>query len=243
MSKETYRPGIDGLRAVAVLAVVIYHAFPTALPGGFSGVDVFFVISGYLISGILFKSLAQEKFSFAEFYARRIRRLFPALVVALFLTLAIGYYYLLSDEFEQLGKHVAASCVFIQNIVLLKESGYFDTAADLKPLLHLWSLAVEEQFYIFFPPLLILLWKKKWPITWILAAFLLFSFFANLVISVKNNAADFFLTPYRCWELIAGAMLAWRHFSTGQKIRFENFCSISGVALIALYQYPLTIRL
>ena len=149
MSKETYRPDIDGLRAVAVLAVVVYHAFPSALPGGFSGVDIFFVISGYLISGILFKSLAQEKFSFSEFYARRIRRLFPSLVVALFLTLAVGYYYLLSDEFEQLGKHVAASCVFIQNIVFLKESGYFDKAADLKPLLHLWSLAVEEQFYIF----------------------------------------------------------------------------------------------
>jgi len=234
MSKETYRPDIDGLRAVAVLAVVFYHAFPSALPGGFSGVDIFFVISGYLISGILFKSLAQEKFSFSEFYARRIRRLFPALVVALFLTLAIGYYYLLSDEFEQLGKHIAASCVFIQNIVLLNESGYFDTAADLKPLLHLWSLAVEEQFYIFFPPLLILLWRKKWPITWILAAFLLISFFANLVMSVKDSASDFFLTPYRGWELIAGAMLAWRHFSKGQGIRFGNFYSISGAICIIL---------
>ena len=234
ISKETYRPDIDGLRAVAVLAVVIYHAFPSALPGGFSGVDIFFVISGYLISGILFKSLAQEKFSFSEFYARRIRRLFPALVVTLFLTLAVGYYYLLSDEFEQLGKHVAASCVFIQNIVFLKESGYFDKAADLKPLLHLWSLAVEEQFYIFFPPLLILLWRKKWPITWILAAFLVISFFANLVMSVKDNAADFFLTPYRCWELMAGAMLAWRHFSKGQEIRFGNFYSISGAICIAL---------
>ena len=112
MSKENYRPDIDGLRAVAVLAVVIYHAFPAALPGGFCGVDIFFVISGYLISGILFKSLAQEKFSFSEFYARRIRKLFPSLVVALSLTLAVGYYYLLSDEFEQLGKHAAASCVF-----------------------------------------------------------------------------------------------------------------------------------
>jgi len=234
MSKETYRPDIDGLRAVAVLAVVTYHAFPVALPGGFSGVDIFFVISGYLISGILFKSLAQEKFSFSEFYARRIRRLFPALVLALFLTLAMGYYYLLSDEFEQLGKHVAASCVFIQNIVLLNESGYFDKAADFKPLLHLWSLAVEEQFYIFFPPLLILLWRKKWPITWILVAFLLTSFFANLVMSVKDSASDFFLTPYRGWELIAGAMLAWRHFSKGQEIRFGNFYSISGAICITL---------
>jgi peptidoglycan/LPS O-acetylase OafA/YrhL len=232
MSKETYRPDIDGLRAVAVLAVVIYHAFPTALPGGFSGVDIFFVISGYLISGILFKSLAQEKFRFSEFYARRIRRLFPALVVMLFLTLATGYYYLLSDEFEQLGNHMAASGVFIQNIVFLNESGYFDTAADLKPLLHLWSLAVEEQFYIFFPPLLILLWRKKWPIAWILAVLLVVSFVANLIMSVKDSASDFFLTPYRCWELIAGAMLALRHFSKGHCTQHGNLCSISGALLL-----------
>ena len=234
MSKETYRPDIDGLRAVAVLAVVIYHAFPAALPGGFCGVDIFFVISGYLISGILFKSLSNGTFSFAEFYSRRIRRLFPALVTMFFLTLFAGYYYLLSDEFEQFGKHVAASCVFIQNITLLKESGYFDSAAELKPLLHLWSLAVEEQFYIFFPPLLILLWRKKWPITSILAAFLLISFFANLVMSAKDSASDFFLTQYRCWELIAGAMLAWRHFSKGQEMRFGNLYSISGAICIAL---------
>ena len=232
MSKETYRPDIDGLRAVAVLAVVIYHAFPKALPGGFVGVDIFFVISGYLISGILFKSLSNGTFSFAEFYSRRIRRLFPALVTMFFLTLFAGYYYLLSDEFEQFGKHVAASCVFIQNNTLLKESGYFDSAAELKPLLHLWSLAVEEQFYIFFPPLLILLWRKKWPITSILAAFLLISFFANLVMSAKDSASDFFLTPYRCWELMAGAMLAWRHFSKGQDTRFGNFYSIFGLLLI-----------
>lgn len=232
MSKETYRPDIDGLRAIAVLAVVIYHAFPTALPGGFVGVDVFFVISGYLISGILFKSLAEGRFSFLEFYARRIRRIFPALIVMLFLTIAAGYYYLLSDEFEQLGKHLAASCVFIQNITLLNESGYFDSAAELKPLLHLWSLAVEEQFYIFFPPLLILVWRKKWHITWILVAFLAVSFFANLVISEKDNAADFFLTQYRCWELLAGAILAWRHFSKGPEGRFGNLYSIFGLLLL-----------
>lgn len=229
---ENYRPDIDGLRALAVLAVVIYHAFPAALPGGFCGVDIFFVISGYLISGILFKSLAQDNFSFIEFYSRRIRRIFPALIVVLFLTLFLGYFYLLSDEFEQLGKHVAASCVFIQNIVFLKESGYFDTSADLKPLLHLWSLAVEEQFYIFFPPLLILIWRKKTSITWIFTSLIALSFIANIVISVKDSASDFFLAPYRCWELLAGSLLAWQHFSKGSGTRLGNIYSTFGVLLI-----------
>jgi peptidoglycan/LPS O-acetylase OafA/YrhL len=227
-----YRPDIDGLRAVAVLSVVIYHAFPFALPGGFAGVDIFFVISGYLISGILFKSLAEGRFSFVEFYARRIRRIFPALIVMLILIIAAGYYYLLSDEFEQIGKHIAASCVFIQNITFLNESGYFDSASELKPLLHLWSLAVEEQFYICFPPLLIVLFRNKWSIAWILVAFISISFLSNLVISEKDNAKDFFLTQYRCWELIAGGLLSFTHFSKGHGTRFGNVYSIFGLVLI-----------
>jgi peptidoglycan/LPS O-acetylase OafA/YrhL len=158
-----YRPDIDGLRAVAVLGVIIYHAFPKVLPGGFAGVDIFFVISGYLISGILYKGHREGHFSFKEFYARRIRRLFPSLITVILLCLAYGWLVLLPDEYEKLGKHVAAGTLFIQNMVFWQESGYFDTAANLKPLLHLWSLAVEEQFYIFFPPLLLLIWKRKWP--------------------------------------------------------------------------------
>ncbi len=146
-----YRPEIDGLRALAILPVVAYHAFPRYAPGGFVGVDVFFVISGYLISLILFRSLEAGDFSFREFYAHRARRLFPALLTVLVACYAFGWLALLPDEFKQLGKHIAAGMGFVQNIVLKREAGYFDVASELKPLLHLWSLAVEEQFYLLFP--------------------------------------------------------------------------------------------
>jgi peptidoglycan/LPS O-acetylase OafA/YrhL len=217
MTNIKYRADIDGLRATAILAVVIYHAFPKALPGGFVGVDIFFVISGYLISGILYKGQKEGSFSFAEFYARRIRRLFPALITVLVLCLGYGSVVLLPSEYQQLGKHVAAGTLFIQNIVFWQESGYFDTAANLKPLLHLWSLAVEEQFYIFFPPLLLLIWKKKWPLAAIMGVLLIASMIGNLVMSVQNGVSDFFLTPYRAWEFLGGSLLAWWHYDKGHE--------------------------
>ena len=224
MSSLKYRADIDGLRAIAVLGVVIYHAFPWLIPGGFIGVDIFFVISGYLISGILYKGLKANggdgnfsPFSFREFYARRIRRLFPALITMLVITMAYGWLILLPDEFEQLGKHVAAGTLFIQNIVFWQESGYFDTAATLKPLLHLWSLAVEEQFYIFFPLLLILLWRKPKILAPAMLVLLIATFILNVVMSVQNRASDFFLTPYRAWEFLGGSLLAWRHYDHGHE--------------------------
>jgi peptidoglycan/LPS O-acetylase OafA/YrhL len=212
-----YRTDIDGLRAVAVLGVVIYHAFPWLIPGGFIGVDIFFVISGYLISGILYKGHSAGNFSFGEFYARRIRRLFPALIVMMVITMAYGRVILLPDEFRQLGKHVAAGTLFIQNIVFWQESGYFDTAASLKPLLHLWSLAVEEQFYIFFPLVLILLWKKPRLLVPAMVALLVGTLILNVVMSVKNGVSDFFLTPYRAWEFLGGSLLAWWHYDRGHE--------------------------
>lgn len=207
-----YRPDIDGLRAVAVLGVVIYHAFPSIIPGGFIGVDIFFVISGYLISGILYKGHREGNFSFKDFYSRRIRRLFPALLTMLVCMLAYGWLVLLPDEFEQLAQDVVAGTLFIQNFVFWQESGYFDTAANLKPLLHLWSLAVEEQFYIFFPPLLLLIWKRKWPLAAIMGILLIISMLGNLYASMRYGAADFFLTPYRAWEFLGGSLLAWWHY-------------------------------
>ncbi|MCE9587152.1 MAG: acyltransferase, partial [Verrucomicrobia bacterium] len=218
MTLLKYRSDIDGLRAVAVLGVVIYHAFPWVIPGGFIGVDIFFVISGYLISGILYKGHNAGNFSFKEFYARRIRRLFPALITVLVITMAYGWVILLPDEFEQLGKHVAAGTLFIQNIVFWQESGYFDTSASLKPLLHLWSLAVEEQFYIFFPPILLLIWKRKWPIASIMLVLLVISLGCNLWMSVHAGTADFFLTPYRAWEFLGGSLLAWWHKERVKKL-------------------------
>jgi peptidoglycan/LPS O-acetylase OafA/YrhL len=232
-----YRSDIDGLRAVAVLGVVIYHAFPKLIPGGFIGVDIFFVISGYLISGILYKGHNSGNFSFGEFYARRIRRLFPALITMLALTMAYGWLILLPDEFRQLGKHVAAGTLFIQNIVFWQESGYFDTAASLKPLLHLWSLAVEEQFYIFFPPILLLIWKRKWSLAAIMGILLLVSLAGNLWASAQAGSADFFLTPYRAWEFLGGSLLAWWHYDKGHEEEvppYREALSWSGLILLGL---------
>ena len=138
-----YRPDIDGLRAVAVLSVVFFHAFPAYLTGGFIGVDIFFVISGYLIYSIIHQNLREGEFSIAVFYQRRIRRIFPALLTVVGLSLAAGYYLLLPDEMQALGKHSLGAAVFLSNFVLWNESGYFDTDNYLKPLMHLWSLAVE----------------------------------------------------------------------------------------------------
>jgi peptidoglycan/LPS O-acetylase OafA/YrhL len=150
-SHPKYRPDIDGLRAVAVLSVVAFHAFPAWMKGGFIGVDVFFVISGFLISTIIFENLDRGTFSFAEFYARRIKRIFPALLLVLIASFAFGWFALLADEFKQLGKHIAAGAGFVSNLVLWSEAGYFDNSAETKPLLHLWSLGIEEQFYIIWP--------------------------------------------------------------------------------------------
>ncbi len=156
-----YRPAVDGLRGVAVLAVLGFHAFPETVTGGYVGVDVFFVISGFLITSIIARQLLHADFSFADFYWRRVRRLFPALILVLATTLALGWFLLLPNEFEQLGKHATAAAAFLANFALWRESGYFDTAAEFKPLLHLWSLGIEEQFYLVWPAILVALWSRK----------------------------------------------------------------------------------
>src|SRR6266404_5827071 len=157
----SYRPDVDGLRAIAVLAVIGFHAAPAWVAGGFVGVDIFFVISGYLISGIILDNLVRGTFSFADFYSRRIKRIFPALSVVLAAVLAYGWLVLLSDEYSEVGKHVAAGAGFVSNLVLRKEAGYFDTAAELKLLLHLWSLGIEEQFYLAWPLFLFVSWRYR----------------------------------------------------------------------------------
>lgn len=206
---KLYRPDIDGLRAVAVLAVVIYHAFPGRLPGGFVGVDIFFVISGYLISGIIFSELSNNFFCFSHFYERRIRRIFPALLVVLGFCFIAGWVVLLADEYAQIGKHVLASAGFVLNLVLWGESGYFDNVVDTKPLLHLWSLGVEEQFYIFWPLILGLSWKKKINLKLLIISICLFSFFFNLYQTGSNAVSAFYSPLTRFWELLIGALVAW----------------------------------
>ena len=156
-----YRPDIDGLRAVAILLVVMFHAFPNLVPGGFIGVDVFFVISGFLISTIVISNLEKNSFSFLEFYSRRIKRIFPALILVLVTCFTFGWFALLSDEYAMLGKATAAGAAFVANFLFRQDSVYFAGAAIMKPLLHLWSLGVEEQFYIVWPLLVWALWKAR----------------------------------------------------------------------------------
>src|SRR5215213_7670850 len=196
---EKYRPDIDGLRAFAVLAVLLYHAFPQAVRGGFVGVDIFFVISGFLISSILFTEITKGRFSFTMFYGRRIRRIFPALVICLAAVLAYGFVSLTPAELAQLGKHVFFGAGFLSNVVLWSESGYFDSAATYKPLLHLWSLGIEEQFYILWPALLWLAFRVKAKVGRLLAVLFLASFTINVALSITNIAADFYLPVSRFW--------------------------------------------
>jgi peptidoglycan/LPS O-acetylase OafA/YrhL len=204
-----YRPDIDGLRAIAVLAVIGFHAFPTWVRGGFVGVDVFFVISGYLISTILFTSLERSPFSFAQFYIRRIKRIFPALIVLLLICLVAGWFALGSIEYMLLGRHVAGSAAFVSNLVLWSEAGYFDKSAETKPLLHLWSLGIEEQFYIVWPLLLYLTWKRKVWMLALLLVLLLTSFALNLRTVRVDKIADYYSPFTRFWELMTGAVLAY----------------------------------
>lgn len=210
-----YRPDIDGLRALAILPVVAYHAFPHSFPGGFIGVDVFFVISGFLISSIIFQSLRNGDFSFPEFYAHRIKRIFPALVLVITSCYVFGWFALMPDEFKQLGKHIAASAGFVQNFALWNEAGYFDTASELKPLLHLWSLAVEEQYYLIFPLLVWGAWRARMNMLFFVAILALVSFGLNEY-GIREDATEtFFLPQTRFWELLAGSVLAYRyHFSS-----------------------------
>lgn len=203
-----YRPDIDGLRALAVLPVLLYHAFPTLVPGGFIGVDIFFVISGYLITGIIHRQMVEKRFSIAGFYARRIRRIFPALIVVVLVTLLIGCYMLPPREMKSLGSNIFGSAIFIQNFVLLGQVGYFDLSAEKKPLLHLWSLGIEEQYYIVWPLLLSLIgaWRRR--SLAITAALAIASFVACVI--VQRHAPDyaFYLPVTRAWELLAGSGLA-----------------------------------
>ena len=203
-----YRADIDGLRAVAVLSVVAFHAFPDAMPGGFVGVDVFFVISGFLISSLIFDTLHQGQFRFAEFYARRIRRIFPALILVLAASFAAGWVLMLPREFRTLNTLVASGALFVPNVTLWTQTGYFAASPEKTPLLHLWSLGVEEQFYLVWPLVAVIFWKRRLPLVIALLASL--SFAAGVFYIGRHGDAVFYLPGTRLWELLAGAFLAWR---------------------------------
>lgn len=263
VDNPAYRNDIDGLRAFAVLAVIGFHAFPDWISGGFVGVDIFFVISGFLISTIIFNGLYGGKFSFRHFYSRRVLRIFPALVVVLAAGYVFGWFALFSDEYKQFGKHIASSAAFISNFVLWGESGYFDNAAETKPLLHLWSLGVEEQFYIAFPALVWAWYKFRFDLLKLALLIIAASFVLNLFEVATNPTAAFYSPATRFWELLVGSLLAYvalhrkapefvsdsntresqingRAFFTSKVVR--DMGSLLGIILIAVAVFALSKR-
>ncbi len=251
LTHPKYRADIDGLRAIAVLSVVGFHAFPTWVRGGFIGVDIFFVISGYLISIIIFENLEGNRFSFIEFYIRRIKRIFPVLILVLTACFAFGWMVLYSEEFSQLGKHIMGGAGFISNLLSSAERGYFDNAAETKPLLHLWSLGIEEQFYIIWPLLLWFSWKRKFNLLFIIILIATLSFAFNImetnvavfrnpfnITKIHNHLGTAFYSPLtRFWELLIGGVLAYINlYRQGLLQKFKsgagNLQSIGGAALL-----------
>jgi peptidoglycan/LPS O-acetylase OafA/YrhL len=234
-----YRPDIDGLRAVAILAVLGYHYFPRYFPGGFVGVDIFFVISGFLISGIILDDLAENKFSFLNFYARRVRRLFPALALVLAFSLAAGWLVLFTEEFKALGKHVFGGAAFISNILYWRESGYFDAEAAAKPLLHLWSLGIEEQFYLAFPFFLVWVWKRDFRESLFFILLLAASLAYNRHLQqLDQAAADFYSPATRFWELLAGGVLACLSRAPADSPPHRAARTINSLLVRVLYKKP-----
>lgn len=241
-----YRPDIDGMRAIAVLMVLAVHAFPARLPNGFVGVDIFFVISGYLITSILLRELSADVFSIRNFYVRRVNRIFPALAVVLLFCLAAGPLVMYSSEYTQMGKSVAASALFVANVNFYLETGYWDISSKLKPLLHIWSLGVEEQFYLLWP---LILWgaaKARKSAVAVSLAVIFAALCVNLVWTFQNQPAAFYLPFGRFWELASGGLLACiqrdgpaaqeKGGAHGLRDGVRHVLGIGGLALLAVTQ-------
>lgn len=203
-----YRPDIDGLRAIAILAVLGFHASSSLLPGGFCGVDIFFVISGFLITGIIQKDLRSGRFSFRQFYTRRARRLFPALSVVLLASILLGWPILLPDEFRQLGVDATAGAAFSANLLLYSDAAPYFLLTGQRVLMHMWSLGIEEQFYFIWPTIIYAAWNFGKRVFIAALVVLTASFFENIHVSSLDTPAAFYLPWSRLWELALGAMLA-----------------------------------
>ncbi|VAW87043.1 O-antigen acetylase [hydrothermal vent metagenome] len=226
-----YRKDIDGLRAIAILAILIFHIDPR-FTGGFIGVDVFFVISGFLITGIIWRDLEKQCFSFSEFYLKRIRRLFPALFVTLFLSFIFVLVFGLNNEIKMYGESVLSSLYYVSNMYFYTQSDYFDSDLELNPLLHTWSLSVEEQFYIIFPLFLLFVFRKKHNASYYLLAFFFLSFILSEALIHIDSSAAFFLAPSRFWQFLTGSIIAiYAYKLTLNKITSESI-SFIGVCLV-----------
>lgn len=244
--KNEYRPDIDGLRAIAVLMVLAVHASPASLPNGYVGVDLFFVISGYLITSILRREIVQGQFSIRDFYVRRINRIFPALFLVLLVCLVAGPALMYAGEYQQTGKAALFSVLFLANAHFYWESGYWDMASKLKPLLHLWSLGVEEQFYLLWPVLLLWAHRTRRSVVNVALVVVFASLVVNLVLTSKNQAAGFYLPFGRLWELAAGgcvACIAWLRAPAAEHgvespdgRAFRNILGWAGIGLLVATQ-------
>lgn len=242
-----YRTDIDGLRAIAVLSVVAFHTFPEYAPGGFVGVDIFFVISGYLISKIILQSLYDSTFSLYIFYVRRIKRIFPALIVVMATCIILGWFVLLPGEYQKLGKHIAGGAGFVSNFILWAEAGYFDDSADTKPLLHLWSLGIEEQFYLVIPLVFWIASKRHSNPLTVILILTISSFLLNWLLIRNDPIATFYMPFTRFWELLCGSLLAYTSLQhsglnsltilTSTRIRFpyiQDVLAFVGLALCGI---------
>ena len=243
--KLRYRADIDGLRGISILFVFLYHLFPQIFVGGFIGVDIFFVISGFLISKIIFKKLQTSSFSFIQFYSRRIKRIFPALIITCAVCIGYGWLVLFPNEFTHLAKHVGSASIFLTNLTLYREAGYFDFASEAKPLLHLWSLAIEEQFYLLWP---LLIWgifklnKKEFfnvsphkKMVFFIALTTLCSFSIHLYLYHARPNLAFYFTGARIWEMSIGSLGAY-YVLFLQKKQLSKFAldvmSLASIAII-----------
>lgn len=230
----SFRIDINILRAIAVVSVVFYHFFPGALPGGFAGVDVFFVVSGFLMTSIIFSRIDSGKFSLLEFYMDRAKRIVPALAVLCASLCVFGWFFILPSEYKMLGRHVVSSLLFFSNFSYFSESGYFDAASLSKWLLHTWSLSVEWQFYIFYPLLILALrrWLSVPGVIKVVASLAIGSFAASVYLSESHPAFAYFMFPTRAWELIAGGMIFLFPVSLSQSVR--GFIGYLGFLLILI---------
>jgi peptidoglycan/LPS O-acetylase OafA/YrhL len=239
--KENYRPDIDGLRALAVLPVLLFHA-KLGCPGGFVGVDIFFVISGFLISTLILKELGDGTFNLITFWERRIRRILPALAVVVFATIVAGWFLFLPQDFKTVGECAVAQAILLSNVFFWQQdhSGYFATGNETKPLLHTWSLAVEEQFYLLFPLFLIFLaLHRKLTLSKTIAALAIGSFALSVFGSHSHLSATFYWLPTRAWELMLGALLATTggKLSASKKLRDASAWLGVGLVFFSIFFY------
>ena len=227
-----YRPEIDGLRALAILPVLLYHIGFAGFSGGFVGVDIFFVISGYLITSIILKEKSQDQFTLANFYERRARRILPALFTVILVCIFLSYFWMAPGQMKEFGLSAVSAIVFISNVFFFKHSTYFDAASEEMPLLHTWSLAVEEQYYIAFPIFILLTWRFGFKAMFsMIVGMLLISLALSEYGWRNHNTANFFLIPFRAWEILAGSVCAFLLFKKEQ-VNANEFLSVIGVTAI-----------